>query len=99
MGPKKGRRVKKKEVPTDSALEFELGDSSRYSTEERGEGGMGKGGKDKETKGGRGQEGGNYTLSRESGVAEKGQGQTKVIQKQRLEETWKHHSHDTRRGT
>ena len=36
MGSKKGRRVRKIEVPTDSVPEFELGHSSRYPAEEGG---------------------------------------------------------------
>ena len=57
MGPKKGRRVRKIEIPTDTPTEFELGDK------EGGEGGKRKGGRGIETEG-ESHEGGNYTFSR-----------------------------------
>ena len=63
MSSKKGRRVRKIAVPTDTPAEFELGDCCRYTEEGGGEGGKRKGGRGAETEGGS-QEGGTYTLSR-----------------------------------
>ena len=50
MGPKKGRRVRKIEVPTDSDPEFKLGAKCRYTAEEGGEGGKRNRGRGTETK-------------------------------------------------
>ena len=60
MGPKKGRRVRKIEVPIDSVPEFELGHSGGYLVKKGGEGGQREGGGCKE---GGGKSGG-ITLAR-----------------------------------
>ena len=40
MGPKKGRRARKREIPTDTPTEFELGGhGGKYTVKEDGEGG------------------------------------------------------------
>ena len=105
MGPNRGRRVRKIEVPTDSVTEFELGDS-RYPAE----GGERRGKLERGRRpnnsirgrrrpGGRRQERRNHTLKRRE-LQKKGPGQRKVTLKQKLlEERRDHHTHNTRRGT
>ena len=66
MCPKKGRRVRKIEIPTDTPTELKLGDTTANIHRRRGR--QQKGRKTHRNRGGS-QEGGNYILSR--GVADK----------------------------
>ena len=72
MIPKKDRRVRKIEVPTDTPTEFELGDTAadiqrrREERVARQNGGRGTETEGREVEGGK-KNGGNYTLCRVSG--------------------------------
>ena len=83
MGPKKGRRVRKIEVPTDKVPEFELGDSGREASE-REEARREEARKDEAS-------------HLPEGVAEKRSRTDKSDTETEVEERWEHH--DTRRGT
>ena len=88
MGPKKGRRVRKIEVSTDSVPESVLGDTAVDIQQRR------------EKREAREREEAQKPMEEEARVEEThSSNPRKVTQKQRLEERWYHHSHDTRRGT
>ena len=99
MGLKKGRRVRKIEVPSDSVPEFELWDTTtdiQWRREERDAREREESQKQREGRpGGRRQ---THILKRRE-LQKNGPEPRKVTQKQRLEERWDHHSHDTRQGT
>ena len=104
MGLKKGRRVRKIEVPTCSVPEFELGDTATDNQQRRlereareREEAQQQQQREEETR--REEARAEKTHSQEEGVTEKGQGLRKMTLKQRLlEERQDHQSHDTRRG-
>ena len=85
MGPKKGRRVRKIEVPSDSVPQFELGDTVAY-IQEGGVGGKKNGRKRHRNRprrkpGGRRQEGRKLHTPQRREWQKSVQGQTKVTQK------------------
>ena len=98
MGPNKGRRVRKIEIPTDSVHEFELGDIQRRR-EERVAREREESQQQIEEKARREEATAEETHSQDEVVAGKGPGQRKMTVKQRVEERQDHHSHNTRRGT
>ena len=93
MGPKKSRI----EVPTDSVPELGHTEADVQQRREEREARESEEEAQKQREKAR-REGARREKATHSpeGVAEK---QTKVTQKQSLEESWEHHSHDTRRGT
>ena len=105
MGPKKGRRVRKIEVPTDSVPEFEKGVTvagiqwRRQKREAREREEAQQQSQRKEEARREEARRSNHTLKRKDNQ-KKGPGQKEVTLKQRLvEERWNHHSRVTRRGT
>ena len=102
MGPKKGRRVRKIDVSTESVTEFEFGDTpadiqQRRLEREAREREEAQHRREEETR--RWESRAEETHLHEEGVADKkGPGQRKVTLKQRLEERLDHHRHDTRYG-
>ena len=101
VGLKKGRRLRKIDVSTDSVPEFELGDTAadiQWRRQEK-EAKERKEAQQQRTKGGVGQERGGKsrgnTLARGGSCIKKGENRTKVTL--RMAEKRNHHSHDTRR--
>ena len=102
MGPKKGRRVRKIEVPMGNVPEFELGDTAADIQQKRQEMEVREreeAQQQREEEASWRQEWRKHTGKRRE-LQKKGTKQIKMTLKQRLlEERSDHHSHDTRRGT